>query len=142
MSDALAFVALGWVRWKPSAHSTGVCVCGAEPEFAFPDLGLLRCAEHVPRQNEPVEHPELNVTTLVPIDEPQHTVDSLLEGLGKREPGFYWVKWANWPESPDPFIAHYGNVFGSPGWTIVGSEQDGKEDEMIVLSERLTPPGG
>lgn len=33
----------GWEPWKPSAHSAGICICGAEPSFRNEDLGLLRC---------------------------------------------------------------------------------------------------
>jgi len=57
-----------------------------------------------------------------------------------REAGFYWVKWKDWPEHPEPFIAEYREKYGYPACLITGSEQDSEESEFVFLSGKLAPP--
>ena len=57
----------------------------------------------------------------------------LIPNQSLREEGYYWVKWQH---SDEPEVGFWS----SGGWWTNNIEGSMKDEEYVVLSERLTPP--
>ncbi len=62
----------------------------------------------------------------------------------KREPGFYWVRYADKSENQEPQMGHWDGESTSlgdpPDWHLPMWMERWHEKDIEVLSERLKPP--
>jgi hypothetical protein len=61
-----------------------------------------------------------------------------------REPGFYWIHWADGSGDVEPFIAELRICNYNKGdveeWFATGEEDVFESKDVTIVSERLVPP--